>query len=93
MVHRAKARASAAEALRAKVEAEQAQRQNEIQIAELNGNLRELDTLAEMASLKQQIAGEPAENCARPARVWQWSWQRAGINAAAYAQSGATGAD
>jgi outer membrane protein TolC len=56
MVQRAKARESAADALRAKVEAEQAQRQNEIQIAELNGNLRELDARAEVASLKQQIA-------------------------------------
>ena len=54
--HRAKARESAADALRATVEAEQAQRLNEIQIAELTGNLRELDTLAEIASLKQQIA-------------------------------------
>jgi outer membrane protein TolC len=58
LVHRAKARESAADALRAKVEAEQAQRQNEIQIAELTGSLRELDTLAEIASLKQQIASE-----------------------------------
>jgi outer membrane protein TolC len=54
----AKARESAAEALRAKVEAEQAERQNEIQIAELTGSLRELDTLAEIASLKRQIADE-----------------------------------
>lgn len=58
LVHRAKARQSAAEALRAKVEVEQAERQNEIQIAELTGSLRELDTLAEIASLKQQIANE-----------------------------------
>jgi outer membrane protein TolC len=56
--HRAKAKESAAEALRATVEAEQAQRQNELQIAELTGSLRELDALAEIASLKQQIAGE-----------------------------------
>jgi outer membrane protein TolC len=54
----AKARESAAEALRAKVEAEQAERQNDIEIAALTGSLRELDTLAEIASLKQQIAGE-----------------------------------
>jgi outer membrane protein TolC len=54
--HRAKGRESAADALRATVEAEQAQRQNEVQIAELTGTLRELDTLAEIASLKQQIA-------------------------------------
>ena len=56
--HRAKGRESAADALRATVEAEQAQRQNEVQIAELTGSLRELDTLAEIASLKQQIANE-----------------------------------
>ncbi|MFZ1083739.1 MAG: TolC family protein [Terracidiphilus sp.] len=55
---RAKARQSAADALRSKVEAEQAQRQNEVRISELTGSLRELDTLAEIASLKQQIASE-----------------------------------
>jgi outer membrane protein TolC len=56
--HRAKAKESAAEALRATVEAEQAQRQGEVKIAELTGSLRELDTLAEIAILKQQIAKE-----------------------------------
>jgi outer membrane protein TolC len=55
---RAKARESAAEALRATVEAEQSARQNEVQIATLTGNLHELDALAEIASLKQQIAEE-----------------------------------
>ena len=58
LVHRAKARESAADALRATVEAEQAQRQSEVQIVELTGSLRELDTMAEIASLKQQIAHE-----------------------------------
>jgi outer membrane protein TolC len=53
---RAKAKATAAEALRATVEAEQAQRQNDVQIATLSGSLRELDARAEVASLKQQIA-------------------------------------
>jgi outer membrane protein TolC len=53
---RAKAKESAADALRATVEAEQAQRQSDVQIAELTGTLRELDTLAEIAGLKQQIA-------------------------------------
>jgi len=57
-VHRDKARESAADALRAKVELEQAERQNEVQIAQLTGNLRELDTLSEIAGLKQQIAQE-----------------------------------
>jgi outer membrane protein TolC len=55
---RDKARESASEALRARVEAEQAQQQNDVQIAELSGSLRELDTLAEIAKLKQEIATE-----------------------------------
>lgn len=55
---RAKAKQSAAEALRSKVEAEQSQRQNEVQIASLTGSLRELDAQAEVASLKQQIAAQ-----------------------------------
>lgn len=59
---RAKAKESAAEALRATVEAEQAQRQNEVQIAELTGSLRELDTVAEIASLKQQIADQQLQS-------------------------------
>jgi outer membrane protein TolC len=53
---RAKAKETAAEALRAKVEAEEAQHQNDVQIATLNATLRELDAQAEVASLKQQIA-------------------------------------
>jgi outer membrane protein TolC len=53
---RAKAKVTAAEALRATVEAEQAERQNDVQIATLTGSLRELDARAEVASLKQQIA-------------------------------------
>ena len=62
MSRRAKAKVSAAEALRATVEVEQAQRQNEVQIAELTGSLRELDTLAEIASLKKQIAHEQLQS-------------------------------
>ena len=58
MEHRAKARESAADALRAKVEAEDAEKQNDLQIATLNASLRELDTMAEIADLKRQIAGE-----------------------------------
>jgi outer membrane protein TolC len=54
----AKLRASAADALRARVEAEQAQQQNDVQIAQLSASLRELDAQAEVASLKQQIAAE-----------------------------------
>lgn len=54
----AKARESAADALKVTVEAEEAKRQNDVQIAELNSSLRELDTLAEIATLKQQIAAE-----------------------------------
>lgn len=53
-----KARVSRAEALRASVEADQARRQNDVQIATLSGNIRELDALAEIASLKQKIAAE-----------------------------------
>jgi outer membrane protein TolC len=56
MVHRARGRESAADALRATVEAEQADHQNDIQIADLTGTLRELEAQAEVASLKQQIA-------------------------------------
>jgi outer membrane protein TolC len=52
------AKQSAAEALRAKVEAEQARDQNDVQIATLTGNIHELDAQAEVASLKQQIAAE-----------------------------------
>jgi len=55
---RDKSRQSAAEALRATVEAEQARQQNDVQLASLTGNLRELDALAEVAGLKQQIADE-----------------------------------
>jgi outer membrane efflux protein len=58
MGHRAKGRESAADALRARVEAEQAQHQNDIYIAELTASLRELDAQAEVAALKQQIAAE-----------------------------------
>jgi outer membrane protein TolC len=54
----AKLRQSNAEALRARVEAEQAQQQNDVQIVQLSASLRELDAQAEIASLKQQIANE-----------------------------------
>jgi outer membrane protein TolC len=53
---RAKAKVTASEALRSKVEAEQAQHQNDVQIATLTGSLRELDAQADIAGLKQQIA-------------------------------------
>ncbi len=55
---RDKGKQSAAEALRAKVEAEQAERQNDVQIATLDGTLRELDAQAEVANLKKQISEE-----------------------------------
>ncbi len=55
---RSRARESAADALRARVEAEQAQRQNDVQIVELSSELRELDAQAEIAKLKEEIAGE-----------------------------------
>ena len=53
---RDKARESAADALKARLQSEQAQRQYDQQITTLNGSLRELDTQAEIAGLKQQIA-------------------------------------
>lgn len=58
MWHRAKGRESTADALRANVEAEEAQRKSDVQIAQLTGTLRELDAQAEVAGLKQQIAQE-----------------------------------
>lgn len=58
MRNRAKSRESVADALKAKVEAEEAEHQNDVAIAQLTGSLRELDTLAEIASLKQQIAAD-----------------------------------
>ncbi|MGA8739841.1 MAG: TolC family protein [Terracidiphilus sp.] len=58
MGRRARAKESAAEALRSKVEAEQAEKQNDLAISDLSGSIRELDTQAEIASLKQQIANE-----------------------------------
>jgi outer membrane protein TolC len=47
----AKLRESAAEALRARVEAEQAQQQNDVQIVQLSASLRELDAQAEIARM------------------------------------------
>lgn len=61
---RDKASDSAADALRARVEAEQAQRQSDVQIAQIDGSLRELDTQAEIAGLKQQIAAEDLKSVA-----------------------------
>ncbi len=54
----AKEKESAADALRGKVEAEQAVQQNDIQIVQLNASIRELDAEADVASLKQQISEE-----------------------------------
>jgi outer membrane protein TolC len=58
MLHRARARASAAEALRATVEAQEAQRQHEVRIATLTSSLRELSTEAEIARLKEEISAQ-----------------------------------
>ena len=58
----AKSKQSAADALRATVEAEQAQEKNDVEIATLTGSLRELDTQAEIATLKQQIAKEQLQS-------------------------------
>jgi hypothetical protein len=40
------------------VEADQAEHQNDLQITQLTGTLRELDAQAEIAGLKQQIAAD-----------------------------------
>lgn len=58
MGRRARARESAADALRAKVEAEQAEKQNDLSISDLDGSIRELETQAEIADLNQQISSE-----------------------------------
>jgi hypothetical protein len=44
--------------LRARIEAEQAQKQNDLEITYLSGSIQELDAQAEIASLRQQIANE-----------------------------------
>jgi outer membrane protein TolC len=62
--NRDKVKESAAESLRARVEAEQAEQQNDIQIAQLSSSLRELDTLAEIAKLKQELAVEQLQTVA-----------------------------
>jgi len=76
--HLAKSRESSADALRATVEAEQAQRQNEVQIASLTGSLRELDALAEIATLKQQIAKEQLQSVLTQLEVGNGSGAGAG---------------
>lgn len=55
---RDKAHESAADALRARIEIDQAQRQYDVQLTTLNSSLRELDAQAEIASLKQQISDD-----------------------------------
>jgi len=54
----ARSRESAADSLRSKVEAEQAQKQNDLAVVQASAGIAELDAQAEIASLKQQIAGE-----------------------------------
>ncbi|MBS1803144.1 MAG: TolC family protein [Acidobacteria bacterium] len=58
MLRYARARESAADALRSKVEAEQAQKQNDIAVVQASAGIAELDAQAEIASLKQQISSE-----------------------------------
>lgn len=53
---RDRARQSAADALKARLQAEQAEHQYDLQLTTLNSTLRELDTQAEIARLKQQIS-------------------------------------
>ncbi len=70
---RAKAKVSAAEALRAKVEAEQAQQQNDIQINQLTASLRELDAEAasRRASSSRSLRGAVEE---RPCPTGSGKW-------------------
>jgi hypothetical protein len=83
----AKSRESAAEALRARVEAEQAQQQSDVQIVELSASLRELDAQAEIAGLKQQIASEQLKSV----EVQLESGNGAGIGPGAQPQLSPTG--
>jgi outer membrane protein TolC len=57
-IHRSKLKESSASSLRATIQAEQAQHQNEEHIAALDGTIAELDAEAEVAGLQQQIAAE-----------------------------------
>lgn len=58
LTKRGKSRESAADSLRAKVQLEQAEQQNDLNIATISDNLRELDVVSEIAELKKQIAAE-----------------------------------
>lgn len=53
-----RARESAANALLARVQAEQAQHQNDVAVSQLSSSIRELDAQAEVAKLKEEISGE-----------------------------------
>lgn len=63
-VHFSKRKESNAAALRAKIEAEQAAHQNDEQIATLDGTIVELDAMAEVATLRQEIAAEQIKTVA-----------------------------
>jgi outer membrane protein TolC len=54
----ARAHESAAESLRSRVEAEQAQKQNDLAVVQASAAIAELDAQAEVFSLKQEIASE-----------------------------------
>jgi outer membrane protein TolC len=54
----ARARESSAEALRSRVEAEQAQKQNDLAVVQASAGITELDAQSEVATLKQQIASD-----------------------------------
>jgi len=54
----ARANESAAEALRSRVEAEQAQKQNDLAVVQASAGITELDAQAEIAGLKQQISSD-----------------------------------
>jgi hypothetical protein len=54
----ARAHESAAESLRSRVEAEQAQKQNDLAVVQASAAITELDAQAEVFSLKQEIASD-----------------------------------
>ncbi len=89
----AKERESAAEALRAKVEAEDAQNQSDVQVTELTASIRELDAEAEVASLKQQIAEQQLESVTAELQVGNGNTGTPGAPPQALTHCRAAGAD
>ena len=63
-----------------------------MQIAQLSASLRELDAQAEVASLKQQIAGEKLKSVLAQLELGNGAGNGPGATAAAFAHSRAAGA-